>query len=101
MTVKTLLHEIDSHELAEWEAFDRIEPIDHAHRAELSAGILASTMCNIHRDHKSTDPYSASDFMVQWDKPYRDEVQEWEQQRARVSSQIASAAKILERMRGN
>lgn len=71
LTVKRLLAEIDSHELAEWQAFDRLEPIDHARRAELSKAIVAATVANGNRDSRTTDPYHASDFMQDWGKEYR------------------------------
>ena len=70
-SVKHLLEDIDSYELSEWEAYDRLEPIDHAMRAELSAGITASTIANCNRG-KDSDPFTAADFMQKWGDEYRD-----------------------------
>lgn len=69
-----LLDEVDSFEMAEWQAFDALEPIDHASRAELSAGTICQTLGNIHRD-RNHERYMASDFMVEWGKKFRNEVE--------------------------
>ena len=45
MTVKELLSRIDSAELAEWMAYERIDPFGNE-RGDLRAGIIASTVAN-------------------------------------------------------
>ena len=61
MTVKQLLSVIDSDELTEWMAFDRLEPLGEA-RADLRAGIIAAAVGN-HGYLRPDKPYQASDFM--------------------------------------
>ena len=59
--------------MAEWIALDRIDPWDQG-RADLRAGIIASTIANVNRGKKSKS-FSAKDFM-----PYAQE--QIERQRA-------------------
>jgi hypothetical protein len=61
MTVRQLLASLDSDELTEWMAFDRIEVIGET-RADLRAGIIASAVAN-HGSRDIEKPYSPSDFM--------------------------------------
>jgi hypothetical protein len=58
-TVRQLLAELDSRELAEWKAFDRLSPIDHVRRAEVSAGTVAAAVV---APYCRTTP-KASDFI--------------------------------------
>ncbi len=60
-TVKQLLYEIDSAELTEWMAVYRIELFGEI-RADYRAGVIASTLANIHRK-KGAKPFSPQDFM--------------------------------------
>jgi len=69
-----MLADIDSDELAEWEAYDRLEPLDDAARNELACAIVASTMANLHRD-PNRDRYAAADFMQDWAKQWRDQTE--------------------------
>src|SRR5688572_19982987 len=66
MTLDELGRRMSSRELSEWMAFDSIEPIDSDKRAELSAGIIASTLANCHlkRGAKALRPV---EFMPDWD----------------------------------
>ena len=50
-----------SAELAEWRAFDRVEPFGE-YRADLRMGILAATIVNINRG-KRAKPVVPRDFM--------------------------------------
>ncbi len=61
MTVRELLQRMDSRELSEWLAYDRIEPIG-AVRSDLGAGIISATIANCHRGKRS-QPYTPADFM--------------------------------------
>jgi len=61
MPVRTMLSQMSSSDLAEYMAYDRIEPIGEV-RADLRAGILASTVAN----HSMSPPKQAArplDFM--------------------------------------
>lgn len=66
MTVKELGCRMSSAELAEWMAFDSIQPLDTERRMELSAGVIASTIgnCNLRHGAKAMRP---ADFMADWD----------------------------------
>jgi Ser/Thr protein kinase RdoA (MazF antagonist) len=35
-------------------------------RTDLGFGIVASTLANIHRDPRKSDPFTPSDFMAKW-----------------------------------
>jgi hypothetical protein len=72
--VDDMLARLSSRQIAELAAFDALEPIDHARRAELSAGTICQTLGNIHRD-RNHERYTAADFMVEWGKKFRDEVE--------------------------
>lgn len=64
-TVRELLHRIDSKELTEWMAFYQLEPWG-ADVDDWRAGMIASTVANVHRDPKKRrEPFSPQDFMPQ------------------------------------
>jgi hypothetical protein len=62
-TVRELLARVDSHELTEWMAFHNLDPWGE-YRADLRAGIVASTVANVNtvRGRK----FKPSDFMVDY-----------------------------------
>lgn len=62
MTVRQLLENIDSVEISEWQAYDRLEPFDNPY---WRSGMLASTTVNVMGGGK-TKP---TDFMPQRKKP--------------------------------
>lgn len=67
--VDRLLAELSTHEFDEWLAFYSIEPWGEA-RADVRAGIVASTIANVNRNPKyRRKPYSPQDFMPVYDKP--------------------------------
>lgn len=67
MTVKRLLREIDSAEIAEWMAFDRLEPIGSG-RSNLLAARSFAYQANVNRDRtKRPEPYDADDFVPFFD----------------------------------
>jgi len=68
--VKELLGRVDSAELAEWNAYDSIDPIGNT-RADLAAGVIASTIANVNRSEKH-EAFSPTDFMLFYDKPERE-----------------------------
>jgi len=73
MTVSELLHRISSRELTEWQAYYGVEPFGED-RADLRAGIVASTVANVFRK-SGTSPYKAQDFMPRFGR----EKQDWRQ----------------------
>lgn len=60
-TVRQLLSEMDSMELTEWMAYDQVEPFGEW-RADLRAGIVASTIANALRGRGSR-PLAPEDFI--------------------------------------
>ena len=69
MTVAELLARIDSAELTEWMAYSQIEPFGEE-RADLRAGIVASTTANVWSGKGKS--FKPSDFMPKFDaKPAR------------------------------
>ena len=56
-----LLSNISGNELAEWMAFERIEPFGSLVE-DFRAGQVAATVANVQRQAK-TEPFKASDFM--------------------------------------
>jgi len=74
MTVSELLSRISSRELTEWRAYYGLEPFGED-RADLRAGIVASTMANVFRK-SGAKPYKAQDFMPRFEKTRQDW---WEQ----------------------
>ena len=80
MTVGELLGRISSRELTEWRAYCGIEPFGEE-RADLRAGIVASTVANVFRK-SGTQPYKAQDFMPKFEKPRQD----WREQLERVKA---------------
>jgi len=65
MSVRRLLAEVDSRELAEWQAFDRLDPIGQD-RDDWRAGIVAATVANRSRG-KGERAYSPADFVPDFD----------------------------------
>ena len=59
--VRILQQQIDSLEFSQWLAMERVYPWGEE-RADLRAGIVASTMANCHRS-PNKDPFSPVDFM--------------------------------------
>lgn len=63
MTVGELLGQISSRELSEWMVYYGMEPFG-VERGDLQAGIVASTIANVHRDSKKQKkPFEPQDFM--------------------------------------
>lgn len=60
-----MLSEISSHTLSEWMAYARLEPWGED-RADLRAGIIASTMANSMRGKKGK-PFKPQDFMPKFE----------------------------------
>jgi hypothetical protein len=65
MSVRQLLAEVDSRELAEWMAYDRLDPLGDE-RADYRAAIIAATVANRSRG-KGERSYSPADFVPDFD----------------------------------
>jgi hypothetical protein len=61
--VAELLETISSEELTEWAAYYQIDPFG-SHRADIQAGVVASTMANIHA--KRGHSFTPADFIPQF-----------------------------------
>lgn len=70
----------------EWQAYDRLSPIDFGWRMEVAAGMLAALQANIHRDTKRRpEAYAPADFMPDWDgelRPKKEPGQIWQSLKA-------------------
>lgn len=64
-TVDELLGRISARELSEWMAYAQVEPFGEK-RADLRAGIVASTMANIHRGKRQA--FKPDDFMPEFER---------------------------------
>ena len=63
--MRELLERCDSREIAEWMAYDSVEPFGED-RADLRAGIIASTIANVNRESKRK-AFVPRDFMPDFD----------------------------------
>jgi hypothetical protein len=61
-TVRELVERMTLHELAEWKAYDMIEPFGEG-RLNLSLGNFAALTANINRDPKRGEPFALEDFV--------------------------------------
>ena len=78
MPVRELLARVDSRELAEWRAYERIEPFGEK-RADARAGMVASVMANAWKG-KDQKAFTPEDFMPEYDKPQQ--AADWQAWRA-------------------
>lgn len=62
-----MLEEIPARVLAEWQTYASLEPFGEE-RADWRAGMIASTMANIHARKKGKPAYKIEDFMPKFDK---------------------------------
>lgn len=88
-TVRELLGEMDSRELTEWMAFDRVEPIG-GRRSDFQAAIIASTVANSNRGKgRALKP---DDFVPEYGAPETttNSLEAWVSQR--VSDSLAEKA---------
>ena len=68
MTVAELLARISAAELTDWLAFERIAGPLGPDRADVQAGIVASTIANVNRGKRGRK-YKPADFIPQWSRP--------------------------------
>lgn len=66
MTVGELLRRIDSRELNAWAAYERVAGPLGPERADIHAGIIASTIANAYRGKRGRR-YTPADFIPKWD----------------------------------
>lgn len=69
MTRGELLDKLSSREIAEWQAYDSLDPIG-GRRGDIQAGVVASTVANVFRSNDSK-AYGPADFMPQFGAPAR------------------------------
>lgn len=81
MTVRELLERIDSRELSEWAAYERVSGPLGPERLDVLAAIIASTVHNSATDKKSRKA-KPRDFLPKWDK----REQTWQEQLAVVKA---------------
>jgi hypothetical protein len=74
MTVREMLARMDSVELTEWMAYEKISGPLGGLRGDVQTALLAQTMANVNRG-KSARPYKLSDFTLEWDRPPQDDDQ--------------------------
>jgi uncharacterized membrane protein len=65
------LEKLTSKQLSEWQAYDRLEPIDNQQRSDLRMGILASLIANLaaniySKKNKKPKKFKPEDFMPKW-----------------------------------
>lgn len=72
-TVEELLATISAAELAEWVAFDRIDPIGDW-RGDAQAAQVATQLANVHRGKRK--PYAIKDFLMTWEPKRQQTMQE-------------------------
>jgi|TARA_Y100000034_G_scaffold28640_2_gene34441 hypothetical protein len=94
MTVAELGRRMSSRELAEWRAFDALEPLGEP-RADYRAGVIAATIANVHRG-KRTRAFEPKDFMPYMEKPAVDA----KAQQANLAGDIKAFFKNYEAKRG-
>lgn len=84
MTVRRLLAETDSAELAEWMAYEKVAGPLGADRGDIHSAVIAATVANVNRGKKP--PMKIADFVPDWDpRP-----QDWREQLA-IVKQLNSA----------
>lgn len=75
MTVRELLARIDSRELSEWMAYERISGPLGGRRTDIAAAIGASATANANRSRRK--PYKVTDFLPTWDRPKQSPEDMW------------------------
>lgn len=82
MTVAELLARVSSRELSEWMAYSQVEPWGEE-RADLRAGIVASTVANTARNAKKRHkPFKPEEFMPTFER--KTQTMEQQQEIARM-----------------
>lgn len=84
MPVRELLARVNSRELAEWRAYELIEPFGEQ-RADLRAAIVASVMANAFRG-KDQRAYEPKDFMPKFDEPQQP--MDWRKMRSMMGALV-------------
>lgn len=63
-----MLRSMSARQLAEWQAFYRLEPWGYEAERALPAGLVAATVANCHRG-KDSEPFTPLDFMPYSEAP--------------------------------
>lgn len=85
--MRELLARMTSEELAEWMAYEMIEPFEST-RGDLRTALTCTTMANLSRTKKSDAVYQMKDFMLDFEKPLR-------QQQAKVTASPEAIAHAI------
>ena len=93
MTVREAQMRISSQEFTEWMAFARLHPFGEW-RADLRAGIVASTIANVNRGKGKA--YKPSDFMPDFKRTRKAE----QQSDQHIRNEFMKFGKALKAMRG-
>lgn len=95
MSVKHCQVAVDSAEFAAWQAYALLEPFGEE-RADLRAGIIASTIANVNRG-RATPPFRPKDFMPEFRRRPPEQVQTVEEQQQILGLvAVASGGTIVE-----
>lgn len=95
MSVKQCQQVVDSAEFVAWQAYALLEPFGEE-RADLRAGIVASTIANVNRG-RATPPFRPKDFMPEFRLRTPERVQTIEEQQQILGLMaVASGGKIVE-----
>lgn len=82
---------MSSREFTEWMAYDTLDPIGQE-RADLRAGIIASTVANTARDEKKhPKPFSADEFMPEFEALRAEKPQQTIEQQIQIAEMLAAA----------
>lgn len=90
-------------ELAEWMAFEAVEPL-LPERVDIAAARQMALVCEMNRDRKArTEPFSPQEFVPIWETPPERTARLADEQRRFIEAQqqVAAMDKLMEARRGN
>jgi len=59
---------LSSRQIAEWIAYDQVEPVSLGIRIDAGAAMVAHVLANINRDSKKRSrPFTLDEFLMRWD----------------------------------
>jgi hypothetical protein len=61
-----MLSELDSRQIAEWQAFDALSPLDNSRRLEFALAKIAMLQFNANRDPERSEARGLEDFLPNW-----------------------------------
>jgi hypothetical protein len=64
---------LTSRQVAEWIAYDHIEPLSLGFRIDAGAAMVAHVIANVNRDPKTkSEPFTLDEFLIRWDLQNQD-----------------------------